>query len=133
MIERFFSNGIKELGTVQTAIYTAPNDMNTAFVTGLFISNITDRNTSMEVYLYQKKTDRTIVISGAETPLPAGSTAAIASLGQRLQLTPGDKILVTIGHDKAADALISVSEIIYSKYELDRMKENAKETAEENE
>lgn len=75
----------------------------------------------MEVYLYQKKTQTQITLTSAETPLPAGSTAAIASLGQRIQLTPGDEIYVKMGHDNVADIMVSVSEIVFSKEELEQM------------
>ena len=121
MIERFFSDSIVQIGTQKKVIYTAPIDMNFAFVTGLFIANTSDRNTTMEVSLYQAKKKKEITITGANTPLPAGSTAAVAAMGQRLQLTPGDYLSVKIGHDKCADVLISVSEVIYTQDDLKAM------------
>lgn len=126
MIERFFSDTIKELGTKEIVIYTAPIDMNYAFVTGFYISNISDRNSNFEVYLYQKKNERKVSLASANTPLPAGSTAAIAALGQRIQLTPGDAIYAKAGHDKVADVLISVSEVIYTEDDLKAMSLAAK-------
>lgn len=121
MIEKYFSDSIKNVGTEEKVVYTAPFDIHNAFVTGLFISNTSDRNTWMEVYLYQEKNQTQITLTSAETPLPAGSTAAIASLGQRIQLTPGDAIYVKMGHDNVADIMVSVSEIVFSKEELAQM------------
>ena len=118
MIERYFSTTVKDIGKTEKTIYTAPDDMHNAFVTGLYVSNTGDRNTWVEVKLYQKKSNITINLTSAETPLPAGSTAAIAALGQRLQLTSGDYITVKIGLDKSADAMLSVSEIIFTEDEL---------------
>ena len=100
--------------------------MNFAFVTGLFISNVSDRNTTMEVYLYQSKSQKEVTITSAATPLPAGSTAAVAAMGQRLQLTPGDYLSVKIGHDECADVMISVSEVIYTQDDLKAMEAAAK-------
>ena len=132
MIERFFSRGIKKLGTEITPVYTAPIDINNAFVTGFFVSNVTDRNTTMEVLLYQKKIDEYVSLTSAETPLPAGSTAAVAALGQRIQLTPGDGLYIKMGHEESADVMISVSEIMYSREEREMMKQQAEENKEDN-
>lgn len=133
MIERFFSKTYKDVGTSDVVVYTGPEDMNTAFVTGLFVSNTTDRNTWFEVRLYQKKSDVTTIITSAETPIPAGSTAAVAALGQRMQLTPGDKLSIRCGLDKATDVMISVSEVIYSKDELNQMQQTIEENLKEEE
>ena len=126
MIERFFSDTISELGTEKVTVYTAPDDMNFAFVTGLYVSNISDRNTTMEVFLYQKKYQKEIHLTSAKTPLPAGSTASVAALGQRLQLTPGDYISVQLGHEKCGDVMVSVSEVIYTQDDLKAMEIAAK-------
>lgn len=121
MRERFFSQGFKEVGVEPVKLYTAPEDMNTGLLTGLFISNVTDRNSWVEVWLLKKdQNDLKVQLTSSETPLPAGSTAAIAALGQRIQLKPGDTVWVKMRHEKAADVMISVSEVIMDDFDLGR-------------
>lgn len=115
MKERYASQGIKNIGTEWKCVYTAPDDMDCAFCTGFMVSNTSDRNTTVESYIL--KGGIKIYLTSAETPLPAGSTAAIAALGQRIQLFSGDSLWIRCGRDDVADAMVSISEVILEDLE----------------
>ena len=110
MKERYASRGYKNAGKDWIKLYEGPSDMDCAFVTGFMVTNTTDRNTTVESYIERNKVP--FYLTAANTPLPAGSACAIAALGQRLQVFPGEAIYVRCGHDAAADIFLSISEIL---------------------
>lgn len=120
----YFSNALQKVGSQYEVLYEVPKGASSAFVTGLYLANVTDKNTFCEIVLVRGETETHLTSS--ETPLPSGSTMTIATPAQSLHLLEEDKIKVRCTRDQSADAYITghleISEIIEDKDFCDEFK-----------